>query len=168
MNELHEEDKRLLKKLNILAVLLLILGFTQMFGYFISSKSLRGIGLASYSSPFPKVFSDVDGLETFASSFKISLETSDSKHQELEITPELYSNLQGPYKRRNIYGAALSYAPRLPDEIWKPIFSYGFSGPLIDEFKLPKNTTKVDLKIKTKTKGRNDEWILSAPLNLNN
>lgn len=163
-NEVFEGDKKLLKRLNCLATVLLVVGFVQMAGYLLDSKTLRGIGLASYTSPLPKVFSDVDGLEIFASSFKIVLKTEDLKEQELQITPELYSKLEGPYKRRNVYGAALSYAPRLPDELWQPVFRFGFSGPLLEEFSLPSDTKKVDLHIKTNTKGRNDSWVKSTPL----
>ena len=33
--------------------------------------------------------------------------------QELQLTPEVYNGVAGPYNRRNAYGAALSYAPVL-------------------------------------------------------
>jgi len=31
----------------------------------------------------------------------------------MKLTPELYSRIQGHYKRRNVFGAPLSYAPVL-------------------------------------------------------
>jgi len=40
------------------------------------------------------------------------MSTNASRHS-VELTPELYRNLRGPYNRRNVYGAALSYGPVL-------------------------------------------------------
>jgi len=133
-----------------------------MLGYLTGSKVLRGIGAASVISPLPKVFSDVDGLETFASKFTMEIETKSGQKVEKEITPELYVKLGGPYNRRNVYGAALSYAPRLPEPLWQSVYCYGMreGGPLRHEFNLPEDTVRVRVVIQTKTKGRSDSWIL--------
>lgn len=148
---------------NLLAVALLVFGCLQMAGYLTDNPVLRGIGAASAAAPFPKVFSDVDGYETFAASFTLrGLDGNDAPFT-LEITPELYSRLAGPYNRRNVYGAALSYAPRLPEELWQSVWCHGLgpNGPLREEFGLPADAHALEMTIRTRTNGRNDTWLLS-------
>ena len=140
--------------------LICLVSSLQLFGFIFDSKIIKGIGMSSMIAPFPKVFSDVDGLEPFASKFIITFYHDNGKITEQEITPEMYSKLSGPYNRRNIYGAGLSYAPRLPDSLWKPVFKYGFSGPLSKELDFPTDIKCIEVKIITKTKGRNDIWII--------
>jgi hypothetical protein len=133
-----------------------------MAGYISGSVVLRGLGAATTASPLPKVFSDVDGLETFASEFTLRYRKPDRTLVELAITPEVYGHLGGPYNRRNVYGAALSYAPRLPGELWEPVFCYGLAphGPLRAELGLGSEVTDVSVTIRTRTRGRTDEWTL--------
>ena len=85
----------------------------QIVGHFLDSRALRGIGLATGIAPFPKVFCESDGYEPFAAEFRII----DRNDIEILLTPERYSQLEGPYQRRNVYGAALAYAPRLPEDL---------------------------------------------------
>lgn len=148
---------------NLLALLLLLFGTTQMLGYLLDLTALRGIGAASLLAPLPKVFSDVDGLETFASDFDLLLLHPNGEEEQVSITPELYAKLAGPYKRRNVYGAALSYAPRLPESLWRAVFDYGLGpqGPLRTELGLPLDA-EVRILIRTKTKGRTDRWVLGG------
>jgi hypothetical protein len=135
-----------------------------MTGYLAGSVPLRGIGAATAASPFPKVFSDVDGLETFASEFTLRYRQPDGTLDETAITPELYGRLAGPYNRRNVYGAALSYAPRLPRELWEAVFCYGLrpEGPLRSELGLGSDVTDLSVTIRTRTRGRNDAWTLES------
>lgn len=77
---------------------------------------LKGIGAATGASPAPKVFSSVRGLETFSTRFFIEWTDSTGNFQSLEITPELYARLRGPYNRRNVYGALLAYGPMLQSD----------------------------------------------------
>lgn len=153
-----------LKIRNCLAVGIGVLGSLHMIGRIFDIKPLIGVGAASAMSPAPKVFSDVDGLETFASEFTMIVTTS-SGERRFPITPELYQNLTGPYNRRNVYGAALSYAPRLPENLWQTVFCYGLKpgGPLRTELGLPADTMSVKVEIKTKTRQRSDIWILDPP-----
>lgn len=147
---------------NIACAVLLAVGLFQIAGTLIGSKVLKGFGAATAVSPFPKVFSDVNGLEPFASDFFLRIETESGGILEETITPSFYQRLAGPYNRRNVYGAALSYAPRLPDALWQSVFCYGFrqGGPLWKEFNLPVDTLKVSIIIRTKTRGRSDIWVL--------
>lgn len=147
---------------NLAALLVTALGCTQMIGYLAGSRTLRGIGLASVAAPLPKVFSDVDGLETFASEFTLLGVDGAGEPFALPITPELYARLEGCYNRRNVYGAALSYAPRMPEALWSAVFCYGLrpGGPLHREFGLPDGARELRVEIRTKTRGRTDTWTL--------
>ena len=160
------DSEKTINRANLLCILLFIFGLTQMLGYYLDSKLLRGVGAAYLTSPMPKVFSDVAGLETFASKFTLIYRTDDDQEHEIPITPELYSKIRGPYKRRNVFGAALSYAPRLPEELWQPVFDYGFSGPLKHELELPDNASVIRVRIETKTASRGDRWIISSEAGL--
>ena len=63
---------RLTPKTATLAALgLVFVGCLPVTGYLVDSRVLRGLGAATAAAPFPKVFSDVDGLETFASDFTL-------------------------------------------------------------------------------------------------
>ncbi len=145
---------------DLAALLILSIGLFQLAGYFFNNNILKGLGFASAIAPFPKVFSDVEGLETFASEFTLIIHGTDGRTSEKPITPELYSMLSGPYNRRNVYGAALSYAPRMKKELWENVFCYAFRKPavMVKELDLPEG--RISIRIKTRTAGRNDQWIL--------
>lgn len=147
------------------AMVLTLVGCAQMLGYLLDSRALRGLGAASMIAPFPKVFSDVDGLETFASEFTLRWRDAAGQAHAMLITPELYTRLGGAYNRRNVYGAALSYGPRLPESLWQAVFCYGFAadGPLRREFGLGAGAHDISVEIRTRTKGRDDRWILQPP-----
>lgn len=148
---------------NLLAGLLLVFGCLPMAGYFADAPALRGIGAASVAAPFPKVFSDVDGFETFAADFTLRGRDRGGGVFEFAITPEFYAQLSGPYNRRNVYGAALSYAPRLPEPLWQAVWCHGLGegGPLRREFHLPDGAHALEMFIQTRTHGRDDTWLLS-------
>lgn len=93
--------------------LLLIVGLLQMVGDLCGLPALRGIGAATVASPAPKVFSAVRGFETYSTRFFLEWADRDSTTHSLELTPEIYARLAGPYNRRNVYGAALAYGPVL-------------------------------------------------------
>jgi hypothetical protein len=96
-------------------------------------SELRGIAAATGASPAPKVFSSVQGLETYSTRFYF--EWPDGR---VELTPELYSRVRGPYNRRNVYGAALAYAPILPGALRDPVMRHALCGraPLLGELGL--------------------------------
>jgi len=76
--------------------------------------SLRGVAVAINASPAMKVFTSHEGYETFSPRFHVDW-IANGEPRTLELTPEVYSRLQGPYNRRNAYGAALSYSPVLSE-----------------------------------------------------
>jgi hypothetical protein len=53
------------------------------------------------------------GLETYSAVYFIEWSDASGKAHSVRLTPELNENFQGPYNRRNIYGAALAFGPVL-------------------------------------------------------
>lgn len=147
---------------NRVAILIGVLACAQMAGAISGVRPLRGLGAAWGFSPCPKVFADVEGLEPFASEFTVGWLGADGGRMTMELTPEAYARLRGPYVRRNVYGAALSYAPRLPEALWKEVFGYGLGrgGPLREELGIPADARDLTVRIRTKTRDRRDEWVL--------
>ncbi len=55
--------------MNRAALLLLLLGCSQMAGELLGLPRLRGLAAATAASPAPRVFSSARGLETFSTRF---------------------------------------------------------------------------------------------------
>jgi hypothetical protein len=119
------------------ATLLLTVGLLQMAGDVFHSPLLKGIGAATAISPAPKVFCAVRGLETYTTHFYVEWVDKDGTPRSLPLTSDVYSRLQGPYNRRNVYGAALAYGPVLAtDARTKPMFDAVMTYALCDELRL--------------------------------
>src|SRR5438034_916622 len=109
--------------MNKTALVLLAVGLLQMTGDIFDLPALKGIGAATVASPAPKVFASVRGLETFSTRFFLEWRDRAGRARSLEVTPELYARLRGPYNRRNVYGAALAFGPVLAtDARTAPLF----------------------------------------------
>jgi hypothetical protein len=124
------------------AVFLLAVGMLQMAGDLVqqtlwapAGRAIKGIGAATAASPAPKVFSAVQGLETYSTRFFLEWDDADGRAHSLELTPEVYARVEGPYNRRNVYGAALAYGPVLPAGLRDPVMRYAVCGraPLLRE-----------------------------------
>jgi len=117
----------------VAAVALVLLGLAQMAGDLLGIVPLKAIAAATGASPAPKVFSAVNGLETYSTRFFLDL-----GDRRVELTPEIYARIRGPYNRRNVYGAALAYAPVLPASLRDPVMRHGLCGdaPLLRELGL--------------------------------
>lgn len=117
------------------AVALTLLGLAQIAGDVAGVQALRGIAAATNASPAPKVFSAVSGLETYSTRFFLVWPA-----RSVELTPEIYSRIGGPYNRRNVFGAALAYAPVLPARLRDPVIRYALCGEatLLRELDLPR------------------------------
>lgn len=147
----------------VLYIIVLTIGLLQVIGYVSGVSLLRGLGQATCSSPLPIVFTEVRGVETFANDFFIQFEDSLGNEQSLPITPNMYSRLKGPYNRRNIYGAAISYGPVLPDSIWKAVLNYGVcEGTLLEELGVDTTAQHISIRIVSKTKGKDTAWLLQT------
>jgi hypothetical protein len=112
------------------AAFLVVLGVAQMAGDLLHFYPLKGVAAATHASPAPKVFSAVLGLETYSTRFFLEVGA-----QRVELTPAVYSRIRGPYNRRNVYGAALAYAPVLPASMREPVLRHALCGdaPLLRE-----------------------------------
>ncbi len=110
-------------KNKLTALGLIVLGSIQMIGDLTDIPLLKGIGQATNASPAPKVFTSQKGYETFSKRFFFKVVDKNGNTQIIEITPKNYQYLKGPYNRRNMYGAAISYAPVLVKfDKTKPMF----------------------------------------------
>ena len=118
---------------------LLVIGLLQIVGDLTGIPVLKGIGAASGASPAPKVFSAVQGLETYSSKFNIEWEDTAGRPHAVALTPDRYARMRGPYNRRNVYGAALAYGPVLAANprtraMFELVTQYAFcTGGLLEE-----------------------------------
>ena len=103
--------KQLRTKLS--ALFLVTVGSLTMLGDLLGIEAIKGLGLATHASPAPKVFTSHQGFETFSPQFQLSWKDTDGRLHQTILTREHYKNLEGPYNRRNAYGAAISYGPVL-------------------------------------------------------
>jgi hypothetical protein len=122
------------------SVFLLVIGLLQMTGDLLRAPQVKGFAAATGASPAPRVFSSVQGLETFSSDFYIEWKDRNGTAHTTKLTPELYSRIKGPYNRRNVFGAALSYAPVLASDprtrpMYDSVVRYALCGtaPLLRE-----------------------------------
>jgi len=146
-------------KEKLLFALLLFIGLMQMCGDLTGLLVLKGIGAATGASPAPKVFSAVKGLETFSTRFYIDWTDLTSQSHTLEITPEVYAQLKGPYNRRNIYGAALAYGPILSsnprtEAMFDSVLRYSFCGsaPLLMELGIDTSDLSGSVRVRLEPK----------------
>ncbi len=148
------------------AVFLVLVGLTQMAADVTGLRALKGLAAATGASPAPKVFSAVNGCETFSPRFFIEGKQTDGDAFSLEITPDIYARLRGPYKRRNVYGAVIAYGPviaHLP--MWEAVANYALCGdaPLLRELGLDPATLQGPPRIRIELVAPNETWIKKAP-----
>lgn len=133
-------------------------GLLQAIGWATGLDGLRGIGAMSTASPLPFVFSSFRGVETFAADFEVELVGESGARTRHVITPALYSKLDGPYNRRNTYGAVLAYGPALDapaERHWVgSVLSYGLcgEGPLALRFGATEPIARVNVEVRSKTR----------------
>jgi len=156
-------------KRNLPAIALLFIGLLQMCGDVLHIPALKGIGAASGASPAPKVFSAVRGLETYSTRFYIEWTDSSAAQRSLEITPEVYAGIQGPYNRRNVYGAAMAYGPVLSTDkntaaMFNQLITYSFcgDGPLLLELGIDPSAMSGVMRIRLAPK--KTEVVAGLPL----
>ena len=166
----NENKDRNIVTANIGAVFLLVLGLLQTMGVLTQNRIMRGLGLASAASPYPRVFCQVKSpegvlLEPFASDFILEAVSRNGEKTTVTLNPELYKRVKGPYNRRNVYGAALSYAPVMPEPLVKAVTQYGLKkgGPLREEIGFSEDVESFTLVIKTRTRGRDNVWKVEIP-----
>jgi hypothetical protein len=136
---------------NLLATIVCVFACTAMIGDLVGSKVLKGLGAMSGIAPCPKVFCQIKEWESFTCDYILRAESPEGI-QEICLSPENYSKLHGPYNRRNAYGAALSFAPILPTNLWQTVFDYGLgiNAPLRSELGISPQATNVTILIRPK------------------
>lgn len=146
---------------SVLYALVLVIGFLRIAGWLLDNDTVKGLGAVTAAAPLPIVFTEVKGVETFANNVFIVFEDSTRTTTELPVTPALYSRLSGPYNRRNVFGAAIAYGPVLDEALWQSVLRYGLcSGVLQKEMGLPITIRNTRFVLRSRTKGRTDEWVL--------
>jgi len=118
------------------------------------------------SSPYPIVFSAYNGVETFSTNFSIYT-TGTFNITDLELTHELYSQLDGSYNKRNVYGAIFAYGPLFRNSVLvalrDEIMNYAVCDPGDISQKL--GFGKIDnlsVKVQSKTLGNTGTWWLNV------
>ncbi len=130
------------------AILLVALGFLNLAGIALQSPKLSGLAMATAASPAPSVFTTVDGLETFSSTFTVEWSDEAGEHS-LLVEPSAYRGIEGPYNRRNMYGAVLAYGPVLRTrettrEMFDDVAAYAICGdaPILRELGINPETAR--------------------------
>lgn len=150
-----------------MALGLLVVGMSQMIGDLTGVRALRGIGLASGVAPFPKVFCAADGYEAFAAKFFVEGDLPDGELWSREVDPQWYADMRGPYNRRNVYGAALAFAPRLPEDLRDAVLVEALKpgSALRRELKVPNDLKDVRVRIIPRDGEVDGPWIFPKPEN---
>lgn len=133
-----------LRRANALSLVVLAVGLLQPVGWLTGWRGLRGVGAVSQASPLPLVFTGVRGHETFAAEFTLAWDGPRGPER-VTLDARRAAGLRGPYNRRNVYGAALSYGPVLPPALWEPVLAHGLGpdGPLRAELGIPADARDV-------------------------
>jgi hypothetical protein len=135
-------------------VLLVALGTLQMFAEVLAMPRLKAVFAATQVSPAMKVFTAHQGYETHAARFAIAWIDADGVAQRLAVDPEIYRNVQGPYNRRNVYGAALAYGPLLRTDpklrpMQESVMHYAFCSPgaLRSDLGIPRDAANLTIHV---------------------
>jgi hypothetical protein len=136
---------------NIACAVLLPVVLSQMFFGLVRAEEARNVAASTAVAPYPKVFCDRDGYEAFAMNFELIGVDADGREHIVQMTPDAYRRMRGPYNRRNAYGAALAFAPRLDAAVRNEVVDYAFhrDGGLRRELGLPP-LTKLTIRITPK------------------
>lgn len=150
---------------NHLAIALTAVGLLQMAGYALRVPALRGVGLATGVAPFPRVFCENDGYEAFAATYFLEWDDESGGRVARQLTPEWYARLAGPYNRRNVYGAAIAFAPRMTPELRDAVMAYAMApdSPLRRELGIPESAANPAVRIVPRDGEADGPWTHTAP-----
>ena len=93
--------------------LLVAIGCLQIGAEGLGLVRVQAFAAALQVSPAMKVFTAHQGYETHAARFSLSWVDDSGSSYRLALDPGTYSHVEGPYNRRNVYGAAFAYGPLL-------------------------------------------------------
>lgn len=161
----------------VIFVSLVTVGSLQMIGDLAGSAETKGLGAALHVSPAPRVFTTHDGFETFSSQFFIHWQDKKGDSHSLELTAENYEGIRGPYNRRNVFGAALSYGPVLNNnpatkDMFSQVSRYAFCGPApaLNELGVDSSLIRYPIAIELRPKDKNSinkKWQLTYSIDCN-
>lgn len=130
--------------------ILVSLGSLQIAAETLRMPRLKGFAAATQVSPAMKVFTAHQGYETHAARFALSWHDRDGVAHTLMLDPQTYAKLDGPYNRRNVYGAAFAYGPLLRNDpklrpMQESVMRYALCEPgrLRSEFGIPHDATQL-------------------------
>jgi hypothetical protein len=104
-----------------------VLGFLQMAADLLHAPALKGVAIAAAASPAPRVFSPVNGFESYSRTFFLEWTDRAGQFHSVQVTPGRAAGLRGPYNRRNMYGAVLANGPvTQTDSAVRPMFESVF------------------------------------------
>lgn len=155
------------KSETIFSYLLVFVGLINLIGFLVQNKVVRGVGISSVASPLPLVFSTYKGLETFSLKFVLHWENKNGEKFNKEINSKEYSKYSAAYNLRNVYGAVISYGPKLEGpkqkEAVQNVLEYGFcnSGPLAHSLELGE-IRRAAIHIYPKAKGDTNKYKLQV------
>ena len=136
------------------AIGLLLLGLAQMSADLADLQALKVVALATGASPAPRVFTSFGGFEPYSTRFTLAWTDGSGRVRSLVLTPEVYARLEGPYNRRNAYGAALAAGPVLAADsrtapMLRAVMAYGLCGdaPVLRELGIDPSAVN-DLRIR--------------------
>lgn len=136
---------------SICCLFIVAIGCANIIGFVINSDSIKGFAVATASSPLPLVFTSFNGVETFSLDYMIKINQANP----IPLTKQIYSQIDGPYNRRNVYGAMFAYSPffQMPEliKLRDQILSYVVCNNVIkiDSVTEPINTVNVIVRSKT-------------------
>ena len=148
---------------------IVLLGALSSIGFAFSAKDVQGIGFVTTASPLPFVFSSYNGVETFSTTydFDIQLKNGTVIHDQMDHIK--YQGLEGPYNRRNVYGAVFSHGPFFNKEnlieIRDQILDWGicYPGTLAGELGIHDPIDRMIVSVRSKTKGNEDKvWAMEV------
>lgn len=138
---------------------LVILGSLSTFAYIKDDDLIRGAAFSTAASPLPLVFTAYNNVETFSLSFDVNFVTKNDSQLHVTMDKEMYNKIQGPYNRRNIFGATLCYGPFFDKpnmiQMRQQILHWGVCQPgnLIKEFGITDEIKEATFLVRSKTKG---------------
>jgi sterol desaturase/sphingolipid hydroxylase (fatty acid hydroxylase superfamily) len=154
---------------SIILYILLFLGCLNTIGFAVNSPTIKGLAFSTAASPLPLVFTVYNGMETFSTDFQMHARFQNGTNMTMHIDKKLYGKLQGPYNRRNVFGAVFSYGAYFSDpniiKLRDQVLQYGFCGsaPVAKEFGFSDPLKQVTIRITSKTKGlENKEWFIDT------
>lgn len=141
-------------------VLVGAIGLAAIAGDTLGIPLLAGAGRATAASPAPKVFTDVRGFETFSAELTLEVRVATGDVRRVTLDPVTARELRGPYNRRNVYGAALAYAPRLPRPLVDDLMRRALLTPglVAEEVGLPRGGEAAAVEVVSRTDGREQRF----------